>query len=120
MTSAHLTPTFEKETITRTQYGLLPDWYRSVASGYDHVCKIVVTPHRNPAFVGTVRTIIQAAANTGAGVVVQNMGRSGPEPPVTSDEFRPITYYVLGTGWQNFKVVRTSNHNDFKVIRVDF
>lgn len=120
MTSAHLTPTFTKETITRAQYGALPDWFRSVASGYDHVCKVVVIPHRNPSFVGTVRTLIITGANNGAGVVLQNMGRSGPETPETSDDLRPITFYVLGTGWQDFKVVRKSNHNDFKVIRIDF
>lgn len=109
-----LPPTIDRQLITKDKYSTLPQIVQMLCSKYPHVWKVTISPRKTPDS-GHCRILIIAAANMRSGPLLLENGGRVPvtAPPTDQDDLRPIVHYYMGTGTQTFKVVLTSNTNNY-------
>lgn len=120
MTSPLLPPRVVKQRMYPDQYGTLPEMVRMVAKNFNFIYKVTITPLKREGTYA-VRTNILAPSSFGKGVTMLHTERLPAQlPSGSSDDLRPITYFIGGAGMQKFRVNWEADRSKFEEVTVQF
>lgn len=115
-----LPPRVVKERLYPDQYSVLPEQVRMVARNFNFIYKVTITPQKREGTY-SVRTSILAPPSFGTGVTLLHTQRLPLQLPTgTTEDLRPITYYVGGSGTQKFRVNWETNRAVYEEVVVQF